>query len=245
MTNRLRLTLCAIAFWAVLLSGVAHGAASASELPMPFVARYSLTTHGATIGETEWSVRAVAEGRYAYESRSNAAGVLSLISDEEIVERSEWTLTDGMLRPMNYSYRREGGKKDRTILVDFDWENMQAKNTAKGRTWRMPVPDGTLDKLSYVLVLMADLAAEKSELQYLVADGGKLKTYELQREGNERLETALGVFDTLKVRRLRNSEDRETLLWCARELNYLPVKIEHKERDGTLLMHIQSVEGLK
>lgn len=231
-----------VALAAIPISG--H-ASPTTDLPPPFFARFSLSTHGAKIGETEWSVKPLATGLYAYESRSNAAGILALISNEKIVERSEWRLENGMLRPINYSYQRSGGKKDRTIHVAFDWKNMQAKNTAKGQTWRMPVPDGTLDKLSYVLVLMGDLAAEKTDLQYLVADGGKLKTYRLRIEGTEQLETAIGTFDTVRIRRLRSSEERETLLWCARDLNYLPVKIEHKERDGTLLMRILAVEGLR
>ncbi|HEX9583886.1 MAG TPA: DUF3108 domain-containing protein [Gammaproteobacteria bacterium] len=239
--HALLIRLCVVAL-TIVPAGA--NAASPAGLPEPFIARFSLSAHGAKIGETEWSVRALTTGLYAYESRSNAAGVLALISDEEIVERSEWRFDEGLLRPVYYSYKRSGGKKDRNISVAFDWQNMQARNTAKGRAWNMPVPDGTLDKLSYVLVLMGDLAAEKTNLEYLVADGGKLKTYKLRIEGVERLETALGALDTVRVRRLRTSEDRETLLWCARELNYLPVKIEHKERDGTLLMRIMSVEGL-
>ncbi len=48
--------------------------------------------------------------------------------------------------------------------------------------------------------------------------------------------------DTVIVRRLRNSDERETLLWCAKSLNYLPVMIEHREKDGTVLWRIQSFE---
>jgi hypothetical protein len=121
---------------------------AAAEFPYPFVARFSLSTHGAKIGETEWSVKPLAPGLYAYESRSTASGILTLFSKEKIVERSEWRFDDGYLRPLNYSYRRVGGKKDRSVTVFFDWENKLARNTAKGRSWRMPVPVGTLDKLS-------------------------------------------------------------------------------------------------
>lgn len=235
--------------WLILLT-VSCGAAgypvasAAEHLTRSFVARYSLSTHGAKIGETEWSVKPLSSGLYRYESRTEAAGIFSLVSDEEIIESSEWRFDDGILRPQNYSYTRTGGKKDRNVTVSFDWNTRRAVNTAKGQSWQMPVDDGTLDKLSYVLVLMDDLAKEQPRLQYQIADGGKVKTYELQIEGAERLETALGTFDTVKVRRLRTSEERETLLWCARGLNYLPVKIEHKERDGTLLMRIVHVDGL-
>ncbi|HSS63569.1 MAG TPA: DUF3108 domain-containing protein [Gammaproteobacteria bacterium] len=208
----------------------------------PFVARYSITTQGAKIGQTEWTVRPVASDVFVYESRTVAAGIFGLVSDDEIVERSRWQLDQGVLQPLSYSYHRSGGEKERNVEVSFDWENNQAENTAKGHSWRMPVPAGTLDKLSYVLVLMNDLAAEKTELRYSIADGGRLKIYELRIEGEERIDTALGPMDTVIVRRLRNSEDRETLLWCARRLNYLPVMIEHREKDGTVMWRIDSFE---
>lgn len=223
------------------LGGVSQ-AQPAAGISEPFVARFSLTTQGTKIGETEWSVKPVATDIYVYESRTVAAGIIALVNNEEIVERSEWKIDRGALLPLSYAYRRSGGDRDRNIAVNFDWENSQAENTARGHSWRMPVPAGTLDKLSYVLVLMKDLAENKTELRYQIADGGRLKIYELQIEGEERIDTALGSMETVVVRRLRNSEERETLLWCAKNLNYLPVMIEHREKDGTVLWRIESVE---
>ncbi len=214
----------------------------AAAIPEPFVARFSLTTQGTKVGETEWSLKPLTSDVFIYESRTVAAGIFGLLSDEEIVERSHWQLEQGLLQPLRYSYRRSGGENDRNVAVSFDWEKSQAENTAKGHSWRMPVPAGTLDKLSYVLVLMRDLAAEKAELKYQIADGGRLKIYELRIEGEERIDTALGSMDTVIVRRLRNSGERETLLWCAKSLNYLPVMIEHREKDGTVLWRIDSYE---
>jgi hypothetical protein len=214
----------------------------AAAISQPFTASFSLATQGTKIGKTQWTVESVSDDVFVYESRTVAAGIFGLVSDAEIVERSHWRLDQGKLQPLSYSYRRTGGEREHDVQVNFDWENNQAENTARGHSWRMPVPDGALDKLSYVLVLMNDLAAEKTQLQYQVADGGRLKTYELRIEGEERIETALGSLDTVIVRRLRNSEDRETLLWCAKSLNYLPVKIEHREKDGTVSWHIESLE---
>ncbi len=222
--------------------GWAAAGQPAGAISDPFFARFSLTTQGTKIGQTEWSLRPVAGDVFVYESRTMAAGIFGLVSDEEIVERSHWQLDQGMLQPLRYSYRRSGGDKERNVEVRFDWENGEAENTARGHSWRMPVPAGTLDKLSYVLVMMQDLAAEKSDLRYQIADGGRLKIYELRIEGEARIETALGSMDTVIVRRLRDSDERETLLWCAKSLNYLPVMIEHREKDGTVLWRIQSFE---
>lgn len=226
--------------WCILAGPIPWQTAAA--LPEPFVAKYSLTTQGAKIGETLWSLTALSDHVFAYESRTTAAGIYGLVSNQEVVERSEWQLDQGALQPLSYSYRRSGGDNDRNVAVSFDWENNEAENTVKGHSWRMPVPTGTLDKLSYVLVLMEDLAAERSDLEYRIADGGRLKRYQLVIEGEERIETALGSLETVIVRRLRDSSERETLLWCAKNLGYLPVMIEHREKDGTVLWRIESFE---
>lgn len=235
-----------LSLWPVLLWTLAISAAAqpAARIPEEFVARFELTTQGAKIGEAEWTVERLNADTFVYQSRTVAAGVLSIVSDEEIVERSKWRLEDEKLKPLEYTYRRSGGRRDRNVAVTFDWDNMLAENTASGHTWRMPVPEGTLDKLSYVLVLMKDLASDEPSLNYLIADGGRLKTYELRIEGEEHIDSALGSMETVIVRRLRNDEQRETLLWCAPRFGHLPVMIEHRDGDDILILRIQSVEGL-
>ena len=83
---------------------------------------------------------------------------------------------------------------------------------------------------------MADLDAGKRDVAYPIADGGKLKRYRLFEAGREPLETKVGHFETIIIKRERRSGKRETRFWCAPALGFLPVKIEHKERDGTLIV---------
>ena len=67
----------------------------------------------------------------------------------------------------------------------------------------------------------------------------------MEEIGNERISTELGLLNTLKVRRLRAGSRRETILWCAEELGYLPVRITHREPDGTTLeLRIRTATGL-
>jgi hypothetical protein len=67
----------------------------------------------------------------------------------------------------------------------------------------------------------------------------------MREMGVETLETALGTLKTLKIRRLRDQDDGEATLWCASALGFLPVKLEHRDRDGRLVsMYIQSIEGM-
>ena len=128
--------------------------------------------------------------------------------------------------------------------MQFEWAQAEVVNVAKGRTWRMSIPDGTLDKLSYMLALMNDLQDGKRELIYPVADGGQLKTYRVEGLGHQQLDTALGTLDTLMVRRTREGSPRQTTYWCAPALDYLPVQVEHRERDGSIItLRISAATG--
>jgi hypothetical protein len=72
-------------------------------------------------------------------------------------------------------------------------------------------------------------------VEYAIADGGSLKTYRFMVVGEETVETPAGTFDTLKLERLREDNTRYTALWCAPELNYLPVKLMQRESDDRLV----------
>ena len=104
-----------------------------------------------------------------------------------------------------------------------------------------------MDKLNYILALMRDLGRGERRVEYPIADGGRrLKRYVLASVGEERIETGIGTFDTVVVRRERENSRRETTFWCARALGFFPVRIVHVERDGTpLTLRIKSLAGIE
>lgn len=234
-----------------LRSNAQQPAAAASPQPEPspsdnvtgFELAFELHARGLVIGNTTLSLTR-RDDRYLYRSTSGATGLAAMIRNDRIDERSEFELVDGALRSHRYSYHRVRGEKTREVLVEFDWAEGQVRNTAEGRTWRMAVPDGTLDKLNYMLVLMHDLRIGRRPLNYPVADGGKLKTFSLTPKGEETIETVDGPSETVLVERSRKNATRVTTLWCSRKLGFAPVKIEHREPDGNeLVLKLVRISG--
>ncbi len=211
--------------------------------PKQFSAEYTLKARGITVGRSSWSLRPAEDGRYVYENRSAATGLGRLMRNKRVIERSEWEYLDRAMRPLHYRYERTGGSKERHVQIAFDWKQKTVRTTVNGDPWRMALPPGTLDKLVYVLAMMHDLSTGKRDLQYTVADGGKLKTYRVEVIQEEPLETALGTLATLVVRRSRKESGRESFFWCAPSLHFLPVKLEHREKDGTLTALIEAANG--
>ena len=232
----------------LLLSSAASpfSAPGARELPERFEATFVLEAVGTKIARTQWSLAPGTNGTYVSTSRTEPAGVFSLIRSETRVERSEWTYEGDWLQPLTYRYERTG-RKPRKIDIEFDWEANVARHDSPGASWRLPVPPGTMDKFNYILAMMRDLSRGKRSVEYTIADGGRqLKHYVLTGIGEERIETALGTFDTTVIRRERENSKRQTTLWCAGELGFVPVKIVHVERDGkSMTLHIESLSGIE
>jgi hypothetical protein len=125
-------------------------------------------------------------------------------------------------------------KKEKQLTMLFDWSAMTVHIDDKKQPWTLKLKPNTLDKLVYQIALMRDLNKNKQKLDYTIADGGKLKIYNIGMVGEETLKTTLGEIDTIKFTRVKNVDSkRKTTLWCSPKLGYLPVQIEHVDKDGS------------
>ncbi len=214
------------------LLGVAQAAPAFQ--PEPFEAHFELEVRGFTVGETVWRVQRVDDG-FIYETRTRAIGFAAVFGAKQVVERSEWKRVGDGVKPASYLYERSG-RPDKTTKIAFDWNNGLVESTRRGQTSRMPVPVDTLDKLGYMLVLMEDLKAGKRSVRYHIASGkNRMKVYELKVVAEERMKTALGTFGVLRIVRERKDDDRQTTIWVAPELDFMPVRIKHREREDEVV----------
>jgi hypothetical protein len=222
-------------------------ATSAYASPKQFTADYTLSTMGLEIGEARRTLRADGDDRFVFESLSIPKGIATWFISDRLLERSVWQDVNGQVRPQEYLYRRSGGRKNKLIEMSFDWKDHVVQGLDGNRHWHMDLPEGTLDKLSFQLALMQDLKQGKRKLSYRIADKGEVIIYNVRILGNEGVKTPLGTFKTIKVQQVRKSNERGLTLWAAPSLDFMPVKIEYKEKDGqvyrSLLRSLQGIAG--
>ncbi|TPW16751.1 MAG: isoprenoid biosynthesis protein [Halothiobacillaceae bacterium] len=211
-------------------------------LTQPFSASYVLKKRGFTIGRVERELNIGDNGLFIFTSVSRPAGIASLFLSDVIAEQSQWLKQDDNLQPQHYSYQRSGGALERHVELRFNWSTRMVTNVINKNPWKMAVPVDVKDKLLYQLSIMFDLAAGKQELNYTVADGGRLKTYQFARLPAETLMTALGELKTVKI--ARHLHDKTVTIWCASDLHYLPVQIEQNDEEGVYKLYIEAVKGL-
>lgn len=150
-----------------------------------------------------------------------------------IRESTRVRLDGAHVLPLHYDYSRRVLTRRRAAELHFDWQAMQVTTDIDNKPWKMPIRNGTHDKLSYQLQMPADIAAGKTELRYQVADGGQLQTYLFKVTGEEQVKTPMGTYMAVRVERDRGEDaGRETHIWFAPELNYMIVRLEQVESDG-------------
>jgi len=217
----------------------------AHEIP-DFSANYSVKLNGLPAGELKRSLSTNNDGTRTFKSSTQAKGIFAFFKPDLVEETSIWQKNDQFIRPLSYLYQRTGGKKDKYLSLTFDWHTQRVHIDDKKHPWRLVLEKNTLDKLVYQLALMLDLSDKKTNIKYRIADGGKLKTYKIAILGEEVVSTPLGKIATIKLTRLRDRpKGRETTLWCAPTLNYLPVKLEHIEKGGTVFTaSLRRLEGI-
>ena len=85
-------------------------------------------------------------------------------------------------------------------------------------------------------------------MSYQVVDGDEIETYDFRVLGEEKVGTRVGQVDAIKVERVRDptQSKRQTILWFAKDWDYLLVRLHQVEKDGKeyqIMLQDGSVNG--
>jgi hypothetical protein len=214
-----------------LLLGSA-GSIQAGPVIPSFEASYRIERSIFDIGRIQLQFYLSPADNYVYNSITEVAGFIAWFRDDRVEETSRGRMNASGIYPGHYRFERSGGKGDKRAEVRFDWKTGKVENTVDGESWKMAIPQGTLDKLVVQIAMMRNLQGSVQDQHFRVADGGKLKDFRIHVRGRETLEVPAGNFETVKVEKTPEYGSRKTYLWLAPELGYLPVQIMRIEEDG-------------
>jgi hypothetical protein len=171
-----------------------------------------------------------ADDSWVYRSHTAPKGVASAFVSDVIDESSSIQRLDNTVRPNLYSYHQHSGKKETKFQLEFDWDVARLTNTYKKKT--VVLKAGTHDLLSFTLQLMLDLQDGQQSVAYTIADKKRIDTYQLKLIEKEQIETSMKTFDAVKLVSNKIRNKMQFIIWCAPELDYLPVKVMKIEEDG-------------
>lgn len=180
------------------------------------------------------------DGKYTL---TNGGSLLVVGLHEVAVFRIE----EGHVQPRSYIYQGTG-LINRRREVHFTPGSDIVRSLYKEEWYELPYKPGTLDRLSQQEQVRLDLLNRNDPRQSLtvsIADGKRVKDYELIYVGDEVLDTPLGAVNTLHFERLHDDPERESDIWVAPGWDYLIVKTVHIEDDKPVEMLISegSING--
>lgn len=131
------------------------------------------------------------------------------------------------LEPVSYQIRRQKFTGRDDWQRNFDNSRLVATDPAQS-SWSLSYPAGTLDLLCHQLQLQLDVQKPGASLNYSILDKDRLKQYQYQIVGEEKISVPAGEYLTVKVSLPR--QNRTTYIWLGKTLNYAPVRIQQIEK---------------
>lgn len=210
-----------------ILSLLLFSSQAALALPKAFEANFIVSKGSLKLGNLHASLK-YSNNKYHYHKSTKSTGLAKLLTGIKIIENSEGQFSGQHIKPINYLFKNSRRSKSRIDKAHFNGSNFTG--SYKGTAYKLVIPGNTLDRASLELALARDLSINKLNPVYSVVEKGRIKNYAFTRHGEEKVKTDAGIFSTIKLSVKRKGNKRHTTIWLAKELDYMPVQIHHKEK---------------
>ena len=198
-----------------------------------------LTPHRA-----EYKVRiAVVTGQLSTELKATDAGYVAthvvkptglsrVVASGEMFVTSTFTPVADGVRPISYR-AIDTIRGEPEANISFDWSANVAQGTVGEVPVEFPLEGRSHDAVSIQYELMYDLVNRQSSETYVLFDVEKMRVAHIREVGSRSIKTKAGKYEVVGIQHQKEGSSRVTTLWCAPELDYLPVMIE-QHRKGKL-----------
>ncbi|HVY81781.1 MAG TPA: DUF3108 domain-containing protein [Steroidobacteraceae bacterium] len=218
------LVILAVCAWPL----AAHAAA---DCPQPFKVTFAVEWHGMSAGTSILELVRQGPDEWTYKSSNTARGLFRLALPDTITQVSHFKIEDSTVLPLTYVGDDGSSDTRRDVSLRFDWDAKRVTGTAENSPVDQPITPGVQDSLSVQVALMCALARGDVPASFRLIDKDEVKEYQYTREGEAKLDTAVGKLDTVIYRSQKAGSSRYTRLWIAPSLGYLPVRAEQAKRD--------------
>jgi methionine-rich copper-binding protein CopC len=199
---------------------------------LPYQAEYRISSNSLTTTATRTLSKTGNQWRLSQEAKL----MFIKVSEESIIEDGK----DG-LRPLRYDYRNNlSSRQDQRII--FNWQKNIASDKKYRKPWSAPLLEDSFDQLSAQLKIREVLLRGrlKKPISQTIYNRGKQKTYVIEKLDEELIITPVGKLRTVKLRRYREGSDSETVVWMAKDWNYIIVRLEQQDDDDIYSLELLS-----
>lgn len=218
-------------------------ALAADRGPVEFEAAYKVRASIAS-GDLSMALTTANDGAYLFRTLTRPRGLVRVFARGEIEESSRLIWQDNSVVPLDYTLT-DTISKNHDAEVNFDWAKGSVVGVERGEQVSGELVPGMLNRAALYVALMQDLKQDRLPEEYVLFDRGRVKTYQVENLGVEAVEVPFGSFQAVKLVRDSDDSRRSMYLWCAPELDFLPVRIDlYKEDKRVSRAELKAVKGL-
>ena len=212
-----------------LLAVLAAPTAPAAELT-PHRAEYKVKI-SVLSGRLNTELKATENG-YVATHVVKPTGMSKLLASGQMRVSSAFTPVADGVRPVTY-HAIDTIRGEPEAQIEFDWSDNTASGTVGDDEVLLELDGLSHDSVSIQYELMYDLLTEQPNGRYVLFDVDKMRVANIKDAGKKSVKTRAGAYEVVGIQHQREGSSRVTTLWCAPELDYLPVVIE-QHRKGKL-----------
>jgi len=220
-------------------------AAYAIESLTPYQAEYKvkiLVLSGKLFAE-------VRETDAGYMARSvvQPSGIAKLFVKGTIEESAWFGAGDVGVVPDKYKSSDQISSDPKEMDFEFDWDQSEVSGTINDENYIIALDGLVHDRVSIQYELMLDLLNKQPSTNYVLLNEDELRPIFVTNIGEKDIKVPYGKFKAVGIQHSNEEKTRITILWCVKELGYLPVLIEQyndgKRRVRAELKHYTSLQG--
>lgn len=159
---------------------------------------------------------------------------LGRFAEKTITEHAEFMIENRQIRPMRYSSADELSSRPKKLSFLFDRDAGVVSGTVNDVHYEYPLDDDLYDRVTILYRVIGDIRSGLNATEYRLMDGRKTKELTVAHLPSTLVTTPYGKFEVVGIEHDDTRRERRTVVWCAAELDYLPVVIE-QYRKGKLL----------
>lgn len=178
---------------------------------------------------------AVTDDGYVATHRVQATGMSRLLAAGQIEETAYFARMPDGIRPVTFVANDTLTRDKTQASVKFNWESHEATGIVNDKVFHASMKELAFDPVSIQYELMSDLLNDNPSSEYILFDIDELKTVEVRNIGRKTVTVPAGEYEAVGVQHQTVGSKRIITMWCAAELDYLPVIIE-QHRKGKLKM---------
>jgi len=219
----------------LLIAALSLEAQAVDKPPMPreYTAVYNILRNNKTLGQLTVSLSHNNDIWTMHGTIHDVHGLARLLAVKGM-QRSTGRWQNDQFKPETYEYSFSVIGHKSGWLAKYDWSGSTIITREKRKELAFPLDDDTTDPLSISLSIRSHLLENTHRFTINVVDRDEVKALTFQTRDEEFTNTALGCFETIYVEHvLEKPSKRQTLGWYAKNLDFVPVRMDYLKKKGT------------